>query len=115
MTAASDRRFNSFNIAEAMMQHNTKVTKEVKQPFVLYDKDDDKHINALHNVVRLDIWEGFVVDTSNDVLAEDNQDGELFSTARHTGRLARYDGTIGFRCRFCKHAPLAQRAEKLAV
>ena len=115
LTAASACRFNSVSIAEAMMQHDTKITREANQSFVLYGKDDDKHINALHNVVRRDIWEGFVVDTSNDVLAENNQDGELFSTARRVGRLARYDGTIGFRCRFCKHAPLAQRAEKSAV
>mmetsp|Transcript_12479 Transcript_12479/g.20190 ORF Transcript_12479/g.20190 Transcript_12479/m.20190 type:complete len:114 (-) Transcript_12479:270-611(-) len=35
--------------------------------------------------------------------------------ARRRGRLARYDGTIGFRCRFCKNVPLNQRAEKSAV
>ena len=33
------------------------------------------------------------------------------STARRTGRIARYEGTIGFRCRFCKNAPLNERAE----
>ena len=54
------------------------------------------------------IWEGFVVDTSKDVLDED-------ASARCTGRLARYDGTVGLRCRFCKRVPRAQRAEKDAV
>ncbi|KAL7526747.1 hypothetical protein ACHAXR_001632 [Thalassiosira sp. AJA248-18] len=80
----------------------------VNKIFVLYDKDDEKHINAIHNIVRRDIWEGFVVDTSKDLVNKD-------SSVRRSGRLARYDGTIGLRRRYCKDAPFAQRAEKSAV
>ena len=87
-----------------------KAASEVDKTFILYDKDDDKHINALHNIIRRDIWEGFVVDTSKELSLDDNQ-----SSARRTGRIARYEGTIGFRCRFCKNAPLNERAEKSAV
>ena len=51
---------------------------------------------------------------NKDIVTEDTQDGNMPSNAKHTGQLARYDGTIGFRCRFFKKAPLAQRAEKSA-
>ena len=105
MAATSSHRFNSFNTSEATKHQYATVTKVVEQPFILYDKDDDKHINAIHNIVRRDIWEGFVVDTG--AVTEDN--------ARRTGRLARYDGTIGFHCRFCKNVPVAQRAQKSSV
>jgi hypothetical protein len=88
---------------------------------VLYNTEDDQHINAIHNIVRRDIWEGFVVDASDatalmcrdDVAAA--ADGGCSSDARRTGRLARYDGTVGFRCRFCKNEPPSQRAERSAV
>ena len=82
--------------------------------FILYDEGDDKYINSVHNIIRRDIWEGFVVgDTvkDSDTSTPQNQDMQ----AKSTGRLARYQGTVGFRCRFCKHVPLGQRAENSAV
>ena len=65
MAATSARRFNSLDTVESMEQQDdvTVASSEDKKTFVLYDKDDDKHINAVHNIVRRDIWEGFVVDT----------------------------------------------------
>jgi hypothetical protein len=81
---------------------------------LLYDNEDDHHINAIHNIVRRDIWEGFVVDASDTTLTVcDDSDGK--SDARRCGRLARYDGTVGFRCRFCKNEPPSQRADRSAV
>ena len=114
MAASLAHHFNSLDIAKtteptAEQQQGVKVTSEDDKTFVLYDKDDDKHINALHNIIRRDIWEGFVVDTSKELL-NSNQ-----STARRTGRIARYEGSIGFRCRFCKNTPLNERAEQSAV
>lgn len=84
--------------------------------FILYDEGDDKYINSVHNIIRRDIWEGFVVgddDTvkDSDTITSQNQD----MPAKSIGRLARYQGTVGFRCRFCKHVPLGQRAENSAV
>ncbi len=79
----------------------------------LYDNEDDHHINAIHNIVRRDIWEGFVVDASDTLTVCDDLDGK--SDARRCGRLARYDGTVGFRCRFCKNEPPSQRADRSAV
>ena len=84
--------------------------------FILYDEGDDKYINSVHNIIRRDIWEGFVVgDTDtvkdSDTITPQNQDMQ----AKSIGRLARYQGTVGFRCRFCKHVPLGQRAENSAV
>ncbi|KAL7531780.1 hypothetical protein ACHAXR_004225 [Thalassiosira sp. AJA248-18] len=76
--------------------------------FVLYDETDDKHINHLHNIVRRDIWEGFVVGADDESPPENDN-------RRTFGRLTRYDGTIGFRCRYCKNAPASERAEKSAV
>lgn len=119
--AMSARRLNCFNATEVMAQQDDPHAKEYDREdttFILYEKNDDEYINAVHNVIRRDIWEGFVVDiTTDDVLDEGAQDGEMASTsnARRVGRLARYDGTVGFRCRFCKDAPLDQRAEKSAV
>ncbi|KAL7524537.1 hypothetical protein ACHAXR_000616, partial [Thalassiosira sp. AJA248-18] len=68
----------------------------------------EKCVNAVHDIVRRDIWEDLIVGTSKDVINEG-------SNARLSGRLARYIGTVGFRCRFCMHPPLAQRAKKSAV
>ena len=107
-TAASARRF-PWNVGKATEEKGTKVAASGgDKTFTLYHKDDDKHINPVHSLIRRDIWEGFVLDISKDVLDED-------ASARRTGRLARYDGTVGLRCRFCKHVPRAQRAEKDAV
>ena len=77
--------------------------------FTLYDPSDVQHINAVHSIVRRDIWEGFVVGRGENKLekSEDNQ--------RKFGRLTRYEGTIGFRCRFCKNAPVLDRADKACV
>lgn len=83
------------------------------QTIVLYDNEDDHHINAIHNIVRRDIWEGFVVDASDTAFVCDDVDGA--SDARRCGRLARYDGTVGFRCRYCKNEPPGRRAERSAV
>jgi len=44
--------------------HNT--IQNTSQPFILYDTNDDDHINAVHNIVRRDIWEGFVVGSSGE-------------------------------------------------
>jgi hypothetical protein len=44
--------------------HNT--IQNISQPFILYDTNDDDHINAVHNIVRRDIWEGFVVGSSGE-------------------------------------------------
>ncbi|KAL9184620.1 hypothetical protein ACHAXT_012590 [Thalassiosira profunda] len=111
--AASASRFSSLVAVDAMAapQKNTTATKSKASngSFVLYEKDDDDHINALHNVVRRDIWEGFVVNASSEGAA--NSD----ISCRRSGRLARYEGTVGFRCRFCKHVPYLERAEKSAV
>ncbi|KAL7523762.1 hypothetical protein ACHAXR_001479 [Thalassiosira sp. AJA248-18] len=110
-TDESARCFNSWNSVQAAKEQqgvDVKVSRGVDKTFVLYDKDDDKYINAVHNIVRRDIWEAFVVDTNKDLVSND-------SSARRSGRLARYDGTVGLRCRYCKDAPFAQRAEKSAV
>ncbi|KAL7536070.1 hypothetical protein ACHAXR_006901 [Thalassiosira sp. AJA248-18] len=110
-TITPARHFNSWNTVEAAKEDqgvDVKVSGGVIKTFVLHDKDDDKHINAVHNIVRRDIWEGFVVNTSKDLEDEG-------ISARRSSRLARYDGTVGFRCRYCKNAPLAHRAEKSAV
>lgn len=85
---------------------------EEPQGIVLYDNEDEHHINAIHNIVRRDIWEGFVV-SSDAAVGSDDLDGN--ADARRCGRLARYEGTIGFRCRFCKNEPPNQRAERSAV
>ena len=77
--------------------------------FMLYHEDDDNHINAVHNVVRRDIWEGFIVDATR------NEHSMMTSNANVMGRIARYDGTVGLRCRFCKHVPLDERAPRSAV
>ena len=109
--AASASRFSSLNALDAMapQKNATTTSNESKGSFVLYEKDDDNHINALHNVVRRDIWEGFVVNASSEGAADSD------ISCRRSGRLARYEGTVGFRCRFCKHVPYLQRAEKSAV
>ena len=88
-------------------------SSEEKKTFHLYDKDDNKHINAVHNIARRDILEGFVVNTRSKDLK--NGDIDKSFNARRSRELARYDGTIGFRCQFCKKLPLNQRAKKLAV
>jgi len=113
INASSARRYYSSDTAKIPEQQCTKAAIENTKTFSLYHKDDDKHINAVHNIVRRDIWEGFVVNTSKD--AESECSGGTTKNARQTGRLARYEGTIGFRCRFCKSTPLAQRAERPAV
>ena len=87
-----------------------------RKSFILYDKDDDERINAAHNLIRRDIWEGFVVDTAIKEAGTKEDILNSSSKARYSaGRLARYDGTVGFRCRFCKHVPLDQRAYRSAV
>eukprot|EP00578_Thalassiosira_sp_NH16_P013603 CAMPEP_0181114636 /NCGR_PEP_ID=MMETSP1071-20121207/21000_1 /TAXON_ID=35127 /ORGANISM="Thalassiosira sp., Strain NH16" /LENGTH=318 /DNA_ID=CAMNT_0023198781 /DNA_START=84 /DNA_END=1040 /DNA_ORIENTATION=+ len=118
MAATSVRRFNfstTIKVAKTWEDKHCDNTRN-ETPFVLYDNDDDKHINALHNIVRRDIWEGFVVDASKSKVSEDTHGGKAMkSSTRRNSRLARYDGTIGFRCRFCKNAPHNQRAERSAV
>ncbi|KAL3766369.1 hypothetical protein ACHAW5_000908 [Stephanodiscus triporus] len=82
--------------------------------FVLHDATDEDHINAIHNIVRRDVWEGFVVGTT--ATTASSARGRADDTGgRSTSRLERYAGTIGFRCRFCKGAPPGERAEKSAV
>ncbi len=82
--------------------------------FVLHDASDEEHINAIHNIVRRDVWEGFVVGTTSTTASSARGKGDD-TGSRSTSRLERYAGTIGFRCRFCKVAPPGERAEKSAV
>ena len=70
----------------------------------LYSKCDEKRCNPVHNIVRKDIWEGFVVDPSM-AGADDDQ--------KRSGQ--RFAGTVGFRCRYCKSVPTSKRAMKFAV
>ncbi|KAL7554110.1 hypothetical protein ACHAWF_017501 [Thalassiosira exigua] len=109
---ASEQKENVPELIECPKKDDVPAANEDIETFVLYDKNDDEHINALHNVVRRDIWEGFVVDASKELQAEEENDERA---ARRSGRLARYEGTIGFRCRFCKHASPGKRAERAAV
>ncbi|KAL3811939.1 hypothetical protein ACHAXA_007219 [Cyclostephanos tholiformis] len=86
----------------------------VETSFVLHDASDEEHINAIHNIVRRDVWEGFVVGTTSTTASSARGKGDD-TGSRSTSRLERYAGTIGFRCRFCKVAPPGERAEKSAV
>ena len=113
MAARSSSRLN-LSTATKFLKKDEDIDVGEEKTFVLYEKDDEKNINALHNLIRRDIWEGFVVDTTKSKLTEDTGKPTV-SNARSIGRLARYDGTVGFRCRFCKHTPLDQRAERSAV
>ena len=108
--AMSARRFESPNTSQ-FINLQDEVAREDDKPFVLYDKEDDNHINASHNVLRRDIWEGFDVGKSDDAIA--TVDGSL--DARRSARLVRYEGTVSFRCRFCKHAPVGRRADRHPV
>ena len=103
--ASSPSRFITLDTIDPSKEQGKAALDE--ESFILYDKDDDNHINAVHNIVRRDIWEGFVVDTETTSGTTNN--------ARRTGRIARYDGTVGFRCRFCKHVSLDEQAERAAV
>ena len=47
--------------------------------------------------------------------ASRNEHSMMTSNANVMGRIARYDGTVGLRCRFCKHVPLDERAPRSAV
>ena len=117
LAATAVSRFNPMvNIKVGHQRQHVSVPPS-ETTFVLYDEKDDKHINTIHNIVRRDIWEGFVVDSSQ-ATAQGTQYAASKTTTnplRVAGRLARYNGTIGFRCRFCKNAPLCQRAERAAV
>mmetsp|Transcript_22742 Transcript_22742/g.47448 ORF Transcript_22742/g.47448 Transcript_22742/m.47448 type:complete len:272 (-) Transcript_22742:39-854(-) len=121
MAATAPRRFDHTNIVGIIERQDvdddaTVVgTTEADKSFILYDKDDDQHINAVHNIVRRDIWEGFVVNASKDATEAGCFEEESPNEARRSGRIARYDGTIGFRCRFCKSSPFCERAEKSVV
>jgi len=115
MAATSSRRFQSL---PAIQDTNMKQNKQQddKQSFILHDKDDDKYINPVHSLIRRDIWEGFVVDSFKDAAAVSSKDTRMKTDVTTIiGRVARYNGTIGFRCRFCKHVPLHQRAPRSAV
>jgi len=115
MAATSSRRFQSL----AVIQDTDKKQQQVnKESFILHDKDDDKYINPVHSLIRRDIWEGFVVDSFKDAAAVSSKDTQLSmktDVTTNIGRVARYNGTVGFRCRFCKHVPLHQRAPRSAV
>ena len=65
MSATLARRFNSVDAVKSVEQQDdaTVASGADKKTFVLYDKDDDKLINAVHNIVPRDIWEGFVINT----------------------------------------------------
>jgi hypothetical protein len=91
--------------------------------FILHTNSDEEHVNAVHRIVRRDIWEGFVVgagsSTTNTTITTTTTTSDDSRPPgddnRSNSRLERYSGTIGFRCRFCKFAPLSDRAEKSAV
>ena len=85
--------------------------------FILHTNSDEEHVNAVHRIVRRDIWEGFVVGTNNTITTTtlDSKSSGVVDDNRSNSRLERYSGTIGFRCRFCKFAPPSDRAEKSAV
>ena len=109
MAATSSRRFHSLPTIQ-----DTNVKKQDnKESFILHDKDDDEYINPVHSLIRRDIWEGFVVDAMKDAATVSSKDTPYYMT--NNSRVARYNGTIGFRCRFCKHVPLHQRAPRSAV
>lgn len=114
-TATAVRQIQPSTPIHDVKQHQQDEDADVKVPssdnesFMLYHEDDDIHINAVHNVVRRDIWEGFIVDASQ------NENSMMTSNANVMGRIARYDGTVGLRCRFCKHVPLDERAPRSAV
>ena len=79
--------------------------------FSLFTPGDEIHINQLHNLIRRDIWEGFVVNNKSAGNYESNKgDG-----ARLKARVGRYDGTVGFRCKWCKHVKQCDRADTSAV
>jgi len=71
--------------------------------FSLHREGDEEHINQVHILVRRDIWEGFVVGAN-----EKSED-------RSESRLVRYNNTVGFRCKWCKHVKPDERADKAAV
>jgi hypothetical protein len=90
--------------------------------FILHTNSDEEHVNAVHRIVRRDIWEGFVVgagssSTNNTITttATTSDSSVVDDNRSSNSRLERYSGTIGFRCRFCKFAPPSDRAEKSAV
>ena len=79
--------------------------------FSLFTPGDETHINQLHNLIRRDIWEGFVVNNKSAGDYESNKgDG-----ARRKARVGRYEGTVGFRCKWCKHVKQCDRADTSAV
>ena len=119
MAATSSRRFESLSVIQDTNVNVKQQVKSVsfqqdnKQSFILHDKDDDKYINPVHSLTRRDIWEGFVVDSFKDAAAVSSKDTPYYMT--NNSRVARYNGTVGFRCRFCKHVSLHQRAPRSAV
>jgi len=115
MAATSSRRFESLAVIQDtdVKRHKQQNNKE---SFILHDKDDDEYINPVHSLIRRDIWEGFVVDAMKDAGTVSSKDTRMKTdVTTNIGRVARYNGTIGFRCRFCKHVPLNQRAPRSAV
>jgi hypothetical protein len=71
------------------MNSTTPPRQQDTKTFILYDEGDDKYINSVHNIIRRDIWEGFVVgddDTVKDfgTITSQNQD----MPAKSIGRLA---------------------------
>ena len=101
-----------------------------EETFVLHDGRDVDSINELHTIVRRDIWEGFVVAEGagpNPPKSRDRPSGSRDTAdggggpsrsgvdSRANGRLACYEGTVGFRCRWCKDVEPGRRAEKSAV
>ena len=121
MAATSSRRFESLTAIQDTEQKqqvkSVSFQEDNKQSFILHDKGDDKYFNPVHSVIRRDIWEGFVVDAFKDadVPSKDTQLSMKTDATTNIGRVARYNGTVGFRCRLCKHFPLNQRAPRSAV
>ena len=78
--------------------------------FSLFTPGDEIHINQLHNLIRRDIWEGFVVNNKSAGDESNKGDG-----ARRKARVGRYEGTVGFQCKWCKHVKQCDRADQSAV
>jgi len=109
-----EEAFESMEATEEEDGANARKDKE--RSFSLYHESDERKIHAPHNLVRRDILECFVVADArggggNDAVSPESVHG----SRRVAGRVARYAGTVGLRCRHCKDAPAGWRTSKAAV
>lgn len=73
---------------------------------MLYDEEDDEHLSEKYNIVRRDIWEGFV---------ETKERVDQYANLKRSGPMGRFIGCIGLRCRFCKDAPPEEVVNRACV